>query len=49
MNNYNIAQPTRLADDIVLISAGYGTGAEAFRIIQKIVTYEPSLCGRVNP
>ena len=35
MNNYNIAQPTRLADDIVLISAGYGTGAEAFRVIQK--------------
>ena len=35
MNNYNIAQPTRLADDIVLISAGYGTGAEAFRIIPK--------------
>tara|TARA_B110000438_G_scaffold301168_1_gene355370 strand:- start:166 stop:1503 length:1338 start_codon:yes stop_codon:yes gene_type:complete len=33
MNNYNIAQPTRLADDIVLISAGYGKGAEAFRII----------------
>ena len=49
MNNYNIAQPTRLADDIVLISAGYGTGAEAFRVIQKIVTYELSLCGRVNP
>jgi len=33
MNNNNIAQPTRLADDILLISAGYGTGAEAFRII----------------
>ena len=33
MNNYNIAQPTRLAEDIVLISAGYGKGAEAFRII----------------
>tara|TARA_B100000959_G_scaffold62176_1_gene65560 strand:+ start:1432 stop:2715 length:1284 start_codon:yes stop_codon:yes gene_type:complete len=33
MVNYNIAQPTRLADDIVLISAGYGKGAEAFRII----------------
>jgi len=35
MNNYNIAQPTRLADDIVLISAGYGKGAEAFRIISE--------------
>ena len=35
MNNYNIAQPTQLADDIVLISAGYGTGAEAFRVIPK--------------
>ena len=33
MNNNNNAQPTRLADDILLISAGYGTGAEAFRII----------------
>ena len=33
MNNYNIAQPARLADDIVLISAGYGKGAEAFRVI----------------
>jgi len=35
MNNNNIAQPTRLADDILLISAGYGTGAEAFRIISE--------------
>ena len=35
MNNNNIAQPTRLADDVVLISAGYGTGAEAFQIVSK--------------
>jgi len=34
-NNYNIAQPTQLTDDIVLVSAGYGTGAEAFRIINE--------------
>ncbi len=35
MNNYNIAQPTRLTDDVVLISAGYGTGAEAFNLIKE--------------
>ena len=34
MNNYNIAQPTRLADDALLISAGYGKGAEAFKLIK---------------
>ena len=33
VNNSNISQPVRLADDIILISAGYGTGAEAFRVI----------------
>ena len=35
MNNNNIAQPTRWADDVVLISSGYGTGAEAFQIVSK--------------
>jgi len=34
MNNYNIAQPTRLADDTLLVSAGYGTGAEAFKLVK---------------
>ena len=34
MNNYNIAQPTRLTDDTLLISAGYGTGAESFKLIK---------------
>lgn len=34
MNNYNISQPTRLATDTLLISAGYGTGAESFKLIK---------------
>ncbi len=34
MNNYNIAQPTRLTDDTLLISAGYGTGAESFKLFK---------------
>ena len=33
VNNSNISQPVRLSNDIILISAGYGTGAEAFRVI----------------
>ena len=34
MNNYNIAQPTRLTNDTLLISAGYGTGAESFKLLK---------------
>ena len=34
MNNNNISQPTKLSKDQMLISAGYGTGAEALAIIK---------------
>ena len=39
MNNNNISQPTKLSDNTMLISAGYGTGAEALTIIKKGNTY----------
>ena len=34
VNNHNIAQPAKLNDDTLLVTAGYGTGAEAFQIIR---------------
>tara|TARA_B100001741_G_scaffold84014_2_gene68276 strand:+ start:877 stop:2184 length:1308 start_codon:yes stop_codon:yes gene_type:complete len=34
VNNHNIAQPAQLNDDTLLVTAGYGTGAEAFQIIR---------------
>jgi len=34
VNNHNISQPAQLNNDTLLISAGYGTGAEAFQIIR---------------
>tara|TARA_B100000902_G_scaffold247969_1_gene234652 strand:+ start:10431 stop:11738 length:1308 start_codon:yes stop_codon:yes gene_type:complete len=34
VNNHNIAQPAQLNDNTLLVTAGYGTGAEAFQIIR---------------
>ena len=34
VNNNNISQPAQLNDHTILISAGYGKGAEAFRIVE---------------